>query len=258
VTALGGTIWTTHIEPFAVEITCVTLQMPNLPPALEGVTLAHVSDIHFGNWMKRDHAMSIAAKVNELNPDFVAVTGDFVSHIDPETPGDIADWIASFNAPVYASLGNHDHWTHANTVSDAVRSGGAMLLRNTNTVFERDGAALYIAGVDDVWERQQDLDTALHGIDHGGAVLLLAHEPDYADVVREDGRVGVQLSGHSHGGQVRLPLIGPPILPWLGVKYNMGLYDLNGMSVYVNRGLGMVAPYVRFGCPPEITLMTLI
>jgi hypothetical protein len=236
----------------------MTLQMPNLPPTLEGVTLAHVSDIHFGNWMKRDHAMSIAAKVNELNPDFVAVTGDFVSHIDPETPGDIADWIASFNAPVYASLGNHDHWTHANTVSEAVRSGGATLLRNANTVFERDGAALHIAGVDDVWEGKQDLDSALHGIANHTAVLLLAHEPDFADVVREDGRVGVQLSGHSHGGQVRLPLIGPPILPWLGVKYNMGLYDLNGMSVYVNRGLGMVAPYVRFGCPPEITLMTLI
>jgi uncharacterized protein len=255
--ALGGTYYSTQVETVALEVTRLTVRMRNLPPSLSGVTLAQVSDIHFGNWMKRDHALSIADKVNELNPDFVAITGDFVSRIDPNTPDDISTWLQTFNAPVYAILGNHDHWTDADVVAEAVRAGGATMLRNANTTFERDGAVLHIAGVDDIWENQQDLDVALDGVPQDVAVLLLAHEPDYADTVREDGRVSLQLSGHSHGGQIRLPVVGAPRLPWLGEKYNMGRYDLDNMTVYTNRGVGMVAPFVRFGCPPEITLITL-
>jgi uncharacterized protein len=255
--ALGGTYYSTRIEPLSMDVTRLTVTLPNLPPTLAGVTLAQVSDIHFGNWMKREHALLIAEKVNELNPDLVAITGDFVSRIDPETPDDISAMMQTFNAPVHAILGNHDHWTSADTVAAAVRDGGANMLRNANTTFERDGAVLHVAGVDDIWENKQDLEAALNGIPQDAAVLMLAHEPDYADTVREDGRVGLQLSGHSHGGQVRLPLIGAPMLPWLGEKYSMGLYDVDGMAVYTNRGVGMVGPYVRFGCPPEITLITL-
>ncbi|MFN8374643.1 MAG: metallophosphoesterase [Anaerolineae bacterium] len=257
VAALGGTVYTTRVEPVALEVTRLTVRLPNLPPQLAGVTLAQVSDVHFGMWMKYDYALSVAEKVNELNPDFVAVTGDFVSRIDPGTPDEISGWLRTFNAPVYASLGNHDHWTDANIVSEAVQNGGAALLRNANAAFERDGQTLFIAGVDDIWERQQDLDAALNGVPQDGAVILLAHEPDYADAVREDGRVGLQLSGHSHGGQVRLPLVGAPLLPYLGTKYSIGMYELGAMRVYVNRGVGMIAPYVRLGCPPEITLITL-
>jgi predicted MPP superfamily phosphohydrolase len=255
--ALGGTLYSTRIETLAVEVTRVNVQMRNLPPSLSGVKVAQISDIHFGHWMNQDHALSIAAKVNELNADFVAVTGDFVSHIDPHTPDDISEWLQAFNAPVFSVLGNHDHWTDADAVTEAVQSGGATMLRNANTTFERDGAVLHIAGVDDIWENQQDLDASLDGIPQDAPVLLLAHEPDYADTVNEDGRVSLQLSGHSHGGQIRLPVIGAPRLPWLGEKYSIGRYDLDNMTVYTNRGVGMIAPYVRFGCPPEITLITL-
>jgi uncharacterized protein len=108
-----------------------------------------------------------------------------------------------------------------------------------------------------VWEAKNDLVTALDGIPDDAATVLLAHEPDYADTVAIDQRVSLQLSGHSHGGQVRLPFYGALALPWLGEHYDMGLYDIDGLKLYVNRGVGMIAPYVRFNCRPEITEITL-
>jgi len=111
--------------------------------------------------------------------------------------------------------------------------------------------------VDDVWERHADLEKALKGVPTGATVVLLAHEPDYADEVAADGRVSLQLSGHSHGGQVRLPFIGPPFLPYLGRKYPAGLYRVGEMWLYVNRGVGLVRPAVRFNCRPEVTLLRL-
>jgi uncharacterized protein len=130
-------------------------------------------------------------------------------------------------------------------------------MRNTNMTIQRCESNLSIAGVDDIWERQHNLSKALDGIPTHSPVILLAHEPDYADEVTKTKSVALQLSGHSHGGQVRLPIKGALILPYLGQKYDMGLYDVDGMALYVNRGLGMIAPYVRFGCRPEITQITL-
>ena len=122
---------------------------------------------------------------------------------------------------------------------------------------ERGGEQLHIAGVDDIWYDHDNLDEVLAKLPETGAVILLAHEPDFADESAKTGRFGLQLSGHSHGGQIVLPVVGPPILPRLGKKYPSGLYKVGDMWQYTNRGVGMLEPAVRINCRPEITVFTL-
>jgi len=259
-TGIGGAAWATRIEPLALDVTSITIPLPNLDPRFDGLTIAHISDLHLGGWMTRERMWSVVEQVNALEPDVIAITGDFVTNIWEHTPADIVETVGALQAreAKIAVLGNHDHWTSASIVTDAVREAGATLFVNEHVALQRDDAALYFAGVDDIWEDQHDLDAALAGIPDSAPVVLLAHEPDYADDIAPTGRVGLQLSGHSHGGQVRLPLAGAPILPRLGEKYDMGLYDVDGMALYVNRGVGMVAPHVRFNCRPEITRIQLV
>ncbi len=256
---IGGAAWVTRIEPFALETTVTAIPLPHLPPAFDGLTIAHISDLHFGDFMTRERIAAVVEGVNALQPDVIAVTGDFVSIILDDTPALITETLAALHAreAIVAVLGNHDHWTDAPVVAQAVRESGARLLLNEHMTLQRDGAALYFAGVDDIWEQQHDLDAALFGIPTNAPIVLLAHEPDFADEVTVTGKVSLQLSGHSHGGQVRLPFIGAPQLPWLGEKYDMGLYDVDGMALYVTRGVGMVRPHVRFNCRPEIAHITL-
>jgi predicted MPP superfamily phosphohydrolase len=159
-------------------------------------------------------------------------------------------------AGVFAILGNHDHWTDAEQVCEAAREAGVTVLRNQGMALQE--GALWLAGVDDVWEEKHDLEAALGGAPDESAVILLAHEPDYADEVAADGRVALQLSGHSHGGQVRFPYFGATVLPYLGRKYPFGLRQVGSMWLYTNRGVGVVSPPVRFNCRPEITLLTLL
>lgn len=257
--SIGGTAYATRMEPYALEITHLTLPLPNLPPAFEGLTLVQISDLHLGEWMTTEHMLVIADQVNALKPDVIAVTGDFVSRIWRPIPSAVTQSLEAFRAPegVFAVLGNHDHWTDSDVVGSAVLDAGTILLNNANRPLVRGNEVLYILGVDDVWERKANLGHALTGIPNGAATILLAHEPDYADHVAFTRRVGLQLSGHSHGGQVRIPGHGALILPRLAQKYDMGLYNVDGTLLYVNRGVGMVSPLVRFNCPPEITHITL-
>ena len=256
---IGGTAYATRVEPYALEITHLTLPLPNLPPAFDGLTVAQISDWHLGDWMTSEHMLTIAEQVNALKPDVIVATGDFVSRIWRPTPSAITHSLEALQAPegVFAVLGNHDHWTDADVVGSAIRDAGTVLLNNANQPLVRGDDALYILGVDDVWEQKANLGHALTGIPDGAATILLAHEPDYADHVAYTRRVGLQLSGHSHGGQVRIPGYGAPVLPHLGQKYDMGLYHVDGTLLYVNRGVGMISPHVRFNCPPEITHITL-
>jgi predicted MPP superfamily phosphohydrolase len=156
-----------------------------------------------------------------------------------------------------AILGNHDHWTDARLIRQLIREGGAIDICNAVYTVRRGNRQLHIGGVDDIWEHKDDLPTVLKALPGDEAAILLAHEPDFADTSAATGRFDLQLSGHSHGGQVAIPLFGPPILPRLGQKYPNGLYQVGSMFQYTNRGLGVVSPRVRFNCRPEITIFTL-
>jgi predicted MPP superfamily phosphohydrolase len=181
-------------------------------------------------------------------------------------PGSLAAYRASLTDALrmlraadgsFAVLGNHDHWSDPNMIRGMLDRVGVRNLSNAAHTLRRGEATLHLAGVDDVWEQQDRLDDVLDVLPDEGAAILLAHEPDFADDSALTGRFDLQLSGHSHGGQVNLPLFGRPRLPRLGLKYPAGLYQVQSMQLYTNRGLGVVWPRVRFNCRPELTVFTL-
>lgn len=243
----------------------VEIQLDRLPESFHGFRIAQISDIHYGPWMNQagvERGMRIA---QAFHPDLVVLTGDFVSHPLGQSNGPAgarnaepcADVLARWkDVPMIAVLGNHDWWNSSQIVSQVLIERGIRLLRNTAAVIERGTDKLWIAGVDDVFERQADLSAATKNVPRNDATILLAHEPDFADHASRF-PVDLQLSGHSHGGQVRIPLVGPIVLPVLGRKYHTGLNRVGRLQVYTNRGLGLIDPPVRLNCPPEVTLITL-
>ena len=194
--------------------------------------------------------------VNRQSPDLVVLTGDFIWR-DPGFAADLVEPMRELSAPlgVFASFGNHDHWAGAKQVAAALATAGVTLLVNQAAQLPAD-APLWLAAVDDVWERRQDIRAALRDVPSDACTLLMCHEPDYGDEVATY-PVDLQLSGHSHGGQINLPVLGPPVLPYLGRKYPAGLYRVVDLQIYTNRGIGLIAPPVRFNCPPEVTVLTL-
>lgn len=254
-----GWFYSTVVEPEWLQVERIRLPLTKLHPDLNGFTIAHFSDIHFGPYMRGPDAQQIVDRVNRLRPDLIAFTGDFVTELAHDEAELITDIFRRLKAVqgVYAILGNHDHWTDAEVVDEAVRAAGVTLLRNENRLIEIGSTGFWLAGVDDVWEERHDLEAPLLGVGDDLPVILLAHEPDYADEVDRTGRVDLQLSGHSHGGQVRLPYYGALALPYLAHKYPFGLYKLGSTTLYTNRGVGLLAPPVRFNCRPEITLFEL-
>lgn len=243
------------VEPSWLAVERVDVPLPNLPAELDGFTIVQLSDLHRGPVMAQEDIARAAKLALQQEADLVVLTGDYVSE-----SADYALSCAEALSPlltsgdVLACVGNHDYWTDADAVARALTDAGITVLRN---VAREVADGLWVAAVDDVWEQHADLDKALERVPTGATVALLAHEPDYADEVAADGRVSLQISGHSHGGQVRLPFLKPPALPYLGTKYHTGRYRVGGMWLYVNRGVGMIMPAVRFNCRPEVTLLTL-
>ena len=159
---------------------------------------------------------------------------------------------------LFAVLGNHDMWTKPSVITNALEYQGIQLMRNSGVTITQGGQELHLAGSDDAWSVYPDLKVTLADKPADAPAVLLMHEPDLADAVALDGRVALQLSGHSHGGQVRIPGIGPLVLPYLGEKYHYGLYQINQMWLYTTRGIGVIQPPVRFNCRPEVTEVTLV
>ncbi|MBI5566247.1 MAG: metallophosphoesterase, partial [Chloroflexi bacterium] len=228
-----------------------------LPRELDGFTIAQLSDLHLGPYVGVDEIRSAVEATNQLQPDAIVLTGDYVTR-EADRMDECAHELRALTAAsgVYAVLGNHDYWSGPDHIARVLKHHSIPVLINEAMPVERDGARLWIAGVDDVWERRADLDLALRRVPSTEPTVLLAHEPDYAELVKRY-PIDLQLSGHSHGGQVRLPYWGAPILPYLGKQYPIGLQRADALWVYTNRGIGVVSPPVRFNCRPEITLLTL-
>jgi len=248
-----------HDESAQLVIERVQIPIKNLQPALEGFTIAQLSDIHLGGLTRPDLARRAVALANSLNPDLVVLTGDYVWH-DVEAIFDLAPILADLDARygVYAALGNHEIWTNVGVVTRAFEEIRMPLLVNQGVTIQVGRQDLFLAGLDDGWSGRPDLNAALQSAPAEAPVILLFHEPDLADRVSLDPRVSLQLAGHSHGGQVRFPVIGAPVLPYLSWKYDMGLYRIRDMWLYTNRGIGVTNIPIRYNCPPEITLFTLV
>jgi predicted MPP superfamily phosphohydrolase len=249
------------LEPDWLTVERVTVHVSDLPTALDGLTVAHLSDLHWGPYTGQREVRTAVERANALAADLIVLTGDYVLY-SAGYASPCAQELAMLRAPlgVFAIPGNHDYWTDIDVVAAQLHAAGLTLLRNASHRLEIEGMSLWLAGVDDVWEQHHDLDAALTAVPPGEPVLLLVHEPDFADqAARSPHRIFLQLSGHSHGGQVNLPFYGPLVLPWLGQKYPVGLQTVAGsaLQVYTNRGIGVIAPPLRFNCRPEVALLTL-
>ena len=242
------------------------LPLRRWPARLDGFTLVVLSDFHYDPYFSMHPLHASIGMVNDLQADLIVLTGDFVTAplvgSDDEKAASAAEPCARLLRQMHARhglwavMGNHDRATDAKRVTRALQAEGIHCLANQSAAIERDGARFWLAGVDDVLDRANDLQKALHSVPSDEATVLLAHEPDYADIVARS-PVDLQLSGHSHGGQIRLPWLGPLYLPDLARKYVWGLYRVGDLTLYTNPGLGTIRVPVRLNCPPEITLLTL-
>ena len=259
---LGGLVYVRKVEPEDVQVVPVSLVLPRLDAVFDGYRIAQISDIHADGWMTPGRVLSLVNLVNAEAPDLVAITGDLATYSRFRS---LIRHASRLVAPlrrlqatdgVVAVLGNHDHKTDARTVRRVLAASGVIELHNAVLTLRRGGESLYLCGVDDLKEGAPRLDLAFERLSEEGAAVLLAHEPDFADESAATGRFDLQLSGHSHGGQVGVPLLRYPFLPKLSRKYPTGLYRVGDMFLYTNRGLG-AHPRFRFNCRPEITVFTL-
>jgi predicted MPP superfamily phosphohydrolase len=264
-----GYEYSTELEMNWIEVTNLTLKLPRLDPVFKGIKLVQISDFHLGQWITKEKLENINKIVLEQAPDFIILTGDYIEYRPYNRPNEWATYTESLETirssfsslsalcPTIAIMGNHDHKINVTWVEQALSDAGITVLRNSVNTIQRGNSQLHFAAVDDVNMSMDQLDKVMAALPDTGAAILLAHEPDFADVSAAAERFDLQLSGHSHGGQIVLPLIGAPILPTLGRKYPSGLYNINDMLLYTNRGIGVTTVNARFNCRPEITVFTL-
>jgi predicted MPP superfamily phosphohydrolase len=264
--AIGLASWVGHeardVAPFSPVLERVELPLPLDSSSLAGLRIGFIADTHVGpNFAPEDAARATALLAFE-QPELLMLGGDYVSasprYADPAAAvlGDLA---RSVPLGAIAVLGNHDcgERGRAERVTAALAGAGIRVLRNASAGIETGRGRLWIAGVDEAIMARADPTAAFAAIPPGEPVLALWHEPDYAEQTAALGAFA-QLSGHSHGGQVRLPGIGPIFLPRGGERFVQGLNRAGGMPIYTTRGVGVFAPPVRFDCPPEVTLVTLV
>lgn len=264
--ATGVGLYSAFYARHELEISHTTIAIRELPDAFVGFKIAQITDIHLEEYTEPSFLEHVVDEANKQNVDVVLLTGDFVSRgpvtsVGARAAGVCAEILSKLKAPErYGILGNHDVGVGANNVIDPLEAHGTPVLVDSFYAFERGGDRLWLAGLDDAGTRRPDIDMALPPIQGKAPLILMGHEPDYADVVRRHPRVDdvdLMLSGHSHGGQVRLPGIGPMILPPLGKKYVAGHFQFNAMQLYVSRGIGTVGLPFRLNCPAELAIFTL-
>jgi uncharacterized protein len=252
--SLGEAARAALAEPFMLTIERRSIFLQRLPKALDGLRIVQLSDLHLGPLTTAAQLRRAVETANSLEPDIIALTGDYISH-ERRYAAPCAEVVGRLRARcgVFAVLGNHDHWTDAALITDLFRAEGIRVLINEGMRFEKEGASFWLAGVNDTMVGLEDLPLALAGAAAEEMKLLLAHNPI---ILRRAARAGVDLvlSGHTHGGQVA-------IRPDRNAKPRRrvlnGLWRQDETQIYVTRGLGTVILPIRYGCPPEVSLLEL-
>lgn len=258
----------------SIEVTHQDISIPNLPPEFKGTTITLASDIHSSPYMLRDQLFQIAKTINELNSDIILLPGDFVTtHRDELQP--IVEAFSTLRAPmgVFATTGNHEFYVDADLVSEGIASCGITMIRNGNIPLKKNGATVYLLGVDDInsddiydhieGKSAPHIEATYSGVPNDAATILMLHKPyrfeEYAKT-----NVGLIVSGHTHGGQIVLARFGKTVIcpSAFASKYIQGTYTSeqadSRTKMYVSRGLGTVALPMRLNCPPEIVKFTLV
>jgi uncharacterized protein len=262
-TALGSIAACGTAYPFLeakwCRLTRQTIVLPKLPPSFRGTTVALLADVHHGPFVPLAYIRQVVAMTNSLQPDLVVLAGDYVHRHESYIASGIEE-LGKLKAKLgrFAVRGNHDNRGYQTLSRAALADAKLPDLNNRGIWIERGGSRLRICGVGDLWTDRQDLHAALGDASSGDAVLLLSHNPDFVETIR-DPRVGLVLSGHTHGGQVIVPGFGAPIVPSrYGQKYLYGLVQGPCCRVFVTRGVGTISPPVRVFCRPEVALITLV
>ena len=254
-----------HIEPHRLEINQVPVRKHGLPKGLSGLKIVQFSDTHIGFQYGLKELEKHIQTINDLQPDIICFTGDLLDEPHTfSTPDLIVPILQQLNAPFgkFAVYGNHDHGGNGTRLYKSImeKSGFQVLLNTNKRISLPDGSLLYIAGIDDAMLGRPDISASMKEIPDHAFTIILSHAPDLADSISGQSTASMQLSGHSHGGQVQLPWLGPLITPPYGSKYLEGSYQVSAnhpLELYVNRGLGTTRMPLRFGSIPEITLFTL-
>lgn len=251
-------------EPKGFAIERVHLKLTRLPRVFSGFRVAQISDIHMGGWMNPHRLQQVADLIVAQGPDVLMITGDFLKGrgFTEATEEWIRDLQKVFvplarSIPTFAVLGNHDYGTNPEAIRNMLRRCGIIDLTNTVYSVTREHENLYLCGVDDIRHGNVRLDDVTAQLPENSSAILLVHEPDFADTSAATGKFDLQISGHTHGGQIVIPFYGPPVLPASGRKYPSGLYRVGNMFQYTNRGVGTDTVSVRLNCPPEVTLFVL-
>jgi predicted MPP superfamily phosphohydrolase len=251
---LAGAAYSLLYEPSRPRLERISLRFARLPAELDGLRIGQLSDLHLGHRFAAENTRWAVAQLAAEAPELMVITGDLVSYTKniPELPG----LLGPLRAPlgVFAVPGNHDHWEGLPEIIETLRPLGVEFLMNAHRRLRWRGADLTLAGVDDAWEGEMDIAAAMRGAPGDDFSMLLCHVPDMADEAARYG-VDLQLSGHTHGGHMRLPWAGPFVLPRYGWRYPVGHAHIGRTQVYVSRGIGGVP--LRLGCPPEVTVITL-
>ncbi len=258
---LGGvaatSAYATLIEPRAYDLTETDIFIADLPPAFDNFRIAQVSDVHYSPLVPHVDLGRVVALAQKAGADMITLTGDYTtaraSYIWP-----CAEALGTLHAPhgVWAVLGNHDHYTDAELTTRALEHAHINVLNNAHTQITRGGDTLQLVGIDDWSWGKSDFARAFNGVGRSQPTLLLSHQPTVLDLPETAG-VALILSGHTHGGQLRLPFIGAPVRFTGEFKYLRGYYRRAATQLYVSRGTGTVGLPLRFGAPPEIAVLRL-
>ena len=253
------------LEPRQFEVTHQRIFLSKLPREFQGFRIVQLSDIHHSPFLNEEEIARAVRRANDLKADLVVLTGDYISHSTDYIPG-CARALGGLTAPhgVFAILGNHDHWTDGPAMEAAFVAQGIRVLNNENLRIELGDSSIRLLGVDDLMVGRDDLPAAMVDTANDEVRILLCHNPR---IIREAARAGIDLvlSGHTHGGQINWRLLtgrkDPKTYRWLrrpSRRLTRGHVQLGATQLYVNRGLGTVIAPLRFGCPPEITLLELV
>ncbi len=248
------------IEPSLLWITRKDVSCAGLPPALDGLRIALLADFHFRPGPGDALLEKLLTTVRKEKPDLIALCGDFIDH-EPSVLIPLLERLRELHAPhgVFAVMGNHDGWAgDRETIRRQFETAGITFLINQHTVLPIRGEPLAVAGTDFVWLGKPDPVRTMRGIPAATPILALVHEPDYFDEMTAQRDIMLQLSGHTHGGQCRVPWLGTtPVTPKFGRKYVYGSFHAGRSSLFVTRGIGTTGVHARFACPPELAILTL-
>lgn len=262
--SVGGYYYANKIEPNLLEINKVNIKHTKIPKEFEGFKIVQFSDTHLGFQYDLTQLQKVVNRINSLKPDLILFTGDLMDAPNQYgNPASIIPLLKQLEAPFgkFAVYGNHDHGGYGSNIYKEImnKSEFTILLNDAQKIQTLNKSSIYIVGIDDAMLGKPDIKTALQNIPENTYTILLSHAPDLADQAHPFG-VNLQISGHSHGGQIKIPFFGALVTPPYGEKYKEGYYTIgqdNPLTLYVNRGLGTTRLPFRFMSKPEITVFSL-